>query len=687
MFYEMLSGRQPFARENNAETISAILNDAPRWTEVPPKLQSVVKKSLAKNRNERHQTARDLVRDLRELQNSTAIPIVTDSRYLDAETAALPKTSTKDVAPMTTQQITDRRGFQLSILAGLISVFVLAGLGYGLYHLFNRNNSPADFRTLNLTRLTSNGKTKVAAVSPDGKFVSYIMDDEGQNSLWLKNIAAGSDVQILPPAENVSLDSVTFSPDGDYIYYAAKGTLYQLPILGGLPRKVLQNFGLGPITFSPDRKQFAFIRHSSDTESVIIIADADGTQEKTLASSKGSGKFMRSAAWSPDGKVIAAVTTAAIDGANKIAIVRVADGVVSSFPSQRWTIVSQVVWRPDGNSLFVIGTEGRSSISAQVWQLSYPGGEARNVTNDLNNYQSISLTADGRGLVADRVEQVAHIWVMSGEETNQAKQLTRGIDRYDGIFGLNWLPGGKIIYETVPRNGNGEVWIIDADGRNSKQLVDEAGSTGASPNGKYLIFQSDDNDGTGLFRLNLNDGEKKRLTTGADVWVTFSPDAKWVIFTRWADQVALWKVSIDGGEAVKLTNVSGAPVAPTVSPDGKLIAFHWSKNRRGETPEIALIPFDGGDIMKTFNSPVQHSQVYGKNALQWTADGQAINFISQRDGISNLWRQPINGSPPVQVTNFESGRIFNFAYSPDGKQIAFSRGTFDRDVILIENSE
>ena len=664
IFYEMLRGRQPFARESNAETIAAILNDEPRWTEIPPKLQTVVKKSLAKNRDERYQTARDLARDLRELHHSGAIPIVTDSQFWD----------------------TDGRNFRLPILAGLISIIVLVGFGFGLYYLFNRENSPADFRTLNLARLTSNGKTKVAAVSPDGKFVAYVIDDEGQNSLWLKNISAGSDVQILPPAEDVELGSLTFSPNGNFIYYAAKGTLYQLPILGGIPKKVLQNFGLGPIAFSPDQKQFAFIRHSPENESAIIIASADGTNERTLASGKSRGAFLRSAVWSPDGKVIAALGSAA-GGKNSIAVVRVADGVVSGIPSPPWVLIRQIAWRPDGNSLLVIATEGRSSISAQIWQLSYPGGEARNLTNDLNNYQSISLTSDGSELVAVRVEQVAHIWAMAGEETSKARQLTRGIDRYDGIFGLNYLPGGKIIYETVPKNGNGEVWMIDADGRNSKQIVDEAGSMGASPDGKYLVFQSDDGEGVGLFRLNLSDGEKERLTTGADVWVTFLPDGKWVVFTRWAEQVALWKVSIDGGEAVKLTNVPGAPLAPTVSPDGKVIVFCWRESGRGQSPEIALIPIDGGEIVKTFNSPIQHSQVYGKNALQWTTDGKAINFISQRDGISNLWRQPIDGSPPVQVTNFESGRIFNFAYTLDGKHLALSRGTFDRDVILIKNSK
>jgi tricorn protease len=149
--------------------------------------------------------------------------------------------------------------------------------------------------------------------------------------------------------------------------------------------------------------------------------------------------------------------------------------------------------------------------------------------------------------------------------------------------------------------------------------------------------------------------------------------------------VALWKVSIEGGEAVKLTNVPGYPDAPAVSPDGKLIAFRWGTSGGRKLPEIGIIPFEGGEIVKAFSASIGSSQGYGKIALQWTSDGQAINYVAHRPGPSNIWRQPIDGRPPFQVTNFRDGRIFNFAYSPDGKQLALSRGTFNRDVVLFSN--
>ncbi|MDQ6787482.1 MAG: winged helix-turn-helix domain-containing protein [Acidobacteriota bacterium] len=570
--------------------------------------------------------------------------------------------------------------------AGIILVTVLMSVGYVAYRFASHEKTMVSAKS-NVMRLTSNGKTKLAAVSPDGKFVAYVLDDEGQQSLWLKNVAAaGSDVQILPPVENVSLGNLTFSPDGNHIYYGARDTLYQLPILGGSPKKILQNYGRGhnEITFSPEGKQFAFIRFSTAEQenSVVVVADAEGTNERIIASSRRPTIFLRSAAWSPDGKVIAcAAFTPA--GSQEVVTVRLADGVVSSVPSPSWGDVWQIVWRPDGSGFLMLAASEKTFLN-QLWSLSYPGGEAQNITNNSNNYQSISLTSNGRSIVAVRDEQEAHLWIMPGEEASQGKQLTSGFEKYDGVWAINWTTDGRIIYEADP-GGYGEVWALEADGRNLKQLADDTGATGASPDGKFLLYQSDDGQDTGLFRLNLSDGERKRLTIGTDINETFSPDGRWIIFTRYADDVALWKISIDGGEAVKLTNCSGYPLSPTVSPDGKLIAFY--RLRSGSSPPISIIPFEGGEIIKAFNASVDTLQSFGKIGLQWTPDGQALNYVVTRDGVSNIWRQPIDGNPPAQVTNFESGLIFNFAYSPDGKQLVLSRGTFNRDVILINNFE
>ncbi len=115
----------------------------------------------------------------------------------------------------------------------------------------------------------------------------------------------------------------------------------------------------------------------------------------------------------------------------------------------------------------------------------------------------------------------------------------------------------------------------------------------------------------------------------------------------------------------------------------KLIAFIGDKDKKRG---IIIIPFDGGEPIKIFDITPQ-SIKGGKSPLQWTPDGRAINYLVFDNGVSNIWRQPIDGDPPVQVTNFTTDQIFNFAFSPDGSQLALSRGAINSDVILIENAK
>lgn len=566
---------------------------------------------------------------------------------------------------------------------GILASILVVGLGFAFWRL-NSSGSPTGL-PVSIERLTYNGRAEFAAISPDGKFAAYIVDDDGEQSIWLKNVATGSDVQIFPPSKGTAFHNIFFSSDGDSIYYVAGDTLYELPILGGQPNTVFEKFGahsqFKSITPSPDGKQFAFIRPVSANESAVIIINSGGSGERVLASSQGRGIFRRSVVWSPDGEVIALISA----GTPSITVIRVSDGDISSIQSPPWGVVSQIVWQPDGRGLFVLATEGRD-LSSQIWRLSYPGGQAENITNDFNNYESVSLTADGGALAAVRVEQSAHIWVASRDDLASLKQLTFGIEGYDGVYGLDYLSNGNIVYEATPGE-KGEIWTIGSDGGNRKLVLSGSGSSAVSPEGKYIVFRSSNDPGAeGLFRFDISSGERVRLTSGNDIWITFSPDASWIVFSRLARGTsALWKVSINGGEATQLTDLpSGYALGPAVSPDGRWIAFHWAKRDPKQLPEIAVVPFGGGEVVKAFTIPKRTTRGYSKVGVQWSEDGQAIDYTVFRDNASNIWRQPLDGSPPVQVTTFNEQQIFNFDYSPDGEKLALSRGTYARDVVLLK---
>jgi hypothetical protein len=66
-------------------------------------------------------------------------------------------------------------------------------------------------------------------------------------------------------------------------------------------------------------------------------------------------------------------------------------------------------------------------------------------------------------------------------------------------------------------------------------------------------------------------------------------------------------------------------------------------------------------------------------------NGSALDYIDTKDGVSNLWRMPINGGQPKKLTNWNSDLLFWFAWAPGGKQLATARGSFATDLVLLEN--
>jgi len=184
--------------------------------------------------------------------------------------------------------------------------------------------------------------------------------------------------------------------------------------------------------------------------------------------------------------------------------------------------------------------------------------------------------------------------------------------------------------------------------------------------------------------MDTDGGNLKLLTEGqGDRSPQTSPDGRWVVFhTARTSSHRLWRVSIDGGEPVQLTDKLTSN--PTVSPDGSLIAcWYRDDDQQPNTPtKVAIIPFAGGDPVKVFDVP---SSVNITAGLRWTPDGRSLTYIDTTGGVSNIWSLPLDGSPPRQLTDFKTDQIFWFDLSRDGKQLAISRGTQTSDVVLIKD--
>jgi Tol biopolymer transport system component len=234
---------------------------------------------------------------------------------------------------------------------------------------------------------------------------------------------------------------------------------------------------------------------------------------------------------------------------------------------------------------------------------------------------------------------------------------------------------------------------MDQDGKDQKQLTAHAATNlepWATPDGRYILFSSTRRGGStqrlrSLWRMDTDGGNLKELAEGqGGRFPRSSPDSRWVVFHTGdgSESINLWKVSIDGGEPVRLTDkITSNPI---VSPDGSLVAcWYREDDQQPNTPtKVAIIPFAGGDPAKVFDIP---SSVNITAGLRWTPDGRALMYIDTINGVSNIWSLPIAGSAPKQLTDFKTDQIFWFDFSRDGKQLALSRGTQTSDVILIRD--
>ena len=707
VLYELVAGCGPFERSTPSEVIALILEREPpplaRYArEVPPELERIVNKALTKDRDERYQTAKDLLIDLRRLRQQLEVKAEVERLGTPGPGSEVavpgddtePAGATTDEATAATQAEILRRTSSAEYLVSEIKrhktgavvalatlIIAVAVAAFGLYKFTGQRRSevkpPTAFQTMKITRLTSTGKARYAAISPDGRYVVHVVDENGQESLWMRQVAPFSNVQIVPPAD-FPYFGLTFSPDGNYIYYVGPdpdvddaGVLYQRPVLGGAAKKLIVDID-STITFSPDNKQLAFVRFAPEKgESLLMLANADGTEERRLAVRKYPDSFSRSIpgpSWSPDGKVIVsnAGSTDATGPYMNLVEVRVADGTIKPITSQRWWNVGQAVWLRDGSGLVFTASEQKSGPS-QLWHISYPSGEAHRITNDLNDYIGISLTADSTALITVESGRPSNIWVAPDGEASRATQIT--FSNFDGREGIAWTPDGKIVYASLA-SGNSDLWITDADGSNQKQLTLDAGNNSypaPSSDGRYIVFVSDRKGSTNIWRMDRDGRNQTRLTHGnGEDFPECSPDGKWVVYNSVGDY-SLWKVPMGGGDPEHLTS---RPLGMScISPDGKLIAGD-------DFRKTAIYPFSGGEPIKVLNTWTLH--------CKWTPDGRALEYIDT-SGTPNLYSQPLDGGPPKQLTDFKSGRIVWFARSGDGKQLALARGTVTNDVVLISD--
>jgi len=559
----------------------------------------------------------------------------------------------------------------------LMAALILSlGVGLGL----RSNRSAVAFHSVKLKNLSETGDIREAAVSPDGKYVAYLREDDGKQGLWLRQVGVDSVVPIIPASED-TYSSLIFSSDGESLYFvgwdrkANSKALYQLPVLGGVPRKVIAGVH-STVTFSPDRKRLAFARDYPDQlESALLTANADGSGEQRLTVCKSPDSlltFLGGPAWSPDGSVIVTPLVIKSGGMHcELLEVRVSDGATRRITTPRWNYIGRLCWLPNNEGLVMTATEETSG-NPQLWHLSWPDCAARRITQDLARYYGLSATADADTLVTVQPEELTSLWIAPTAEPGQAVKIVSG--RNDIYAGVCWTPDGKVIYAS--RNpGKGNLWLTGEGGQPLMLPVDAViGWPNASSDGRYVVYAVNQNGYINVWRIDRDGNNPLQLTSGNyDFQPRCSADGKWVVYVSrdGGAAFALMRVPIEGGKPVRLEQSAWLPA---VSPDGKWIAY---SSQYIPPWNLVVIPFEGGPPVKVFENR--------GGPVQWSADSLALTWVITSHGVSNIWSQPLAGGPPRQVTNFSADQIADFAWSADGRKLAFRRRVTSSDIVLINN--
>jgi Tol biopolymer transport system component len=665
LLFEMLAGRKLFEGETVTDVLAAVVRQEIDWNVLPaatpPRIRRLLRRCLERDPRLR-------LRDIGEARIALAAP-------------------DEPVSTATARGVSRRAA--AALIAGAGGSAFAVGFGIGRRTAAGRGGAAGvGSGSISITRITSSGNVTGGALSPDGRFVAHVESEQGEQSLWLRQLATGQTLRLAPP-RNVFYWGLSFTRDGNAIVFGLKspddlaGAFYSISTLGGAARRLVAGIDGAP-AFSRDGSRMAWVRtrHPTPEQSALMIANADGSEARVLAAiglpEAFAPIFWTGPDWSPDGRRIAAAVVrlggekAERDG--KIVAVSVENGRVETLAEAGWRSVEQVAWLSEGDALLAIA-RGERQEQEQVWLVPLTGGAPRPVTSDLLQYRIVSPAADGRSFLTVAQDTFASVWLAPRDGRGRPRKVAGS--KIDGVYGLGFAPDGRIVYTSV-EGGRLGLWITDPDGAERVPLAtgDEAAIrpvVTAAGDVYYLARTRTGNE----IRCTDFEGSPSRLVARGvlDPEYAVSPDGRSVAFGALeAGEGRLFRVSVAGGSPERLTDYPA--FTPAFSPDGKRLAFYYLDGHSRRL-RIGIAPTSGGPPETSLDAETPNSN----SKVVFAEDGLYLNTMT--GDRANVWLQPLDGRPPKRVTDFQDQFVFDFALSPDGKSLAYSRGPRTRDAVLV----
>ena len=733
VLYEMATGRPPFEGHTVSDLIASVLKIEPpplvRFArDVPAELERIVSKALAKDREERYQTVKDIHIDLRRLKKqleveaelersappegirsearlamSSAPTIITKpdaSGDTEERTATVARTEKLEAGRATSSAeyiVSNIRQHKSgAIIAAAIAVALVAGLAFGLYKFFGQNWSEQSSAPVRVTPLTSfSGIERNPAFSPDGRQIAFVWTGEGDDpnlDIYVKIVDAGTPLRLTTnPARDMS---PAWSPDGRYIAFLradgeGKG-FYLVPALGGAERRVAEAFRLGSITpqrldWSPDGRTLAVVdRNPQDGPWSIFLISIETGERRRLTEPPALSVGDTRIAFSPDGQTLAFARS--VDGsAEDIYLMPVAGGEPRRLTFDD-TALPSLAWTQDGGHL--VFSSGRGG-NPTLWRIPVTGGTPALIAGIGEGALDLSVSRQGDRLVYAQVSLDVNISRI--ELTNQANgrrsagSPTTLISSTRQEEAPEFSPDGQRIAFRSNRSGHDEIWVCRSDGSNPVQLTNFGGPYTAaprwSPDGRWIVFTSRAAGNLNIYIISAEGGSLRRLTTGpsGEALASWSRDGRWIYFTsRRSGRGEVWRMPAAGGDAIQVTRNGGWNARE--SPDGRTL--YYTKTQNGE-PGLWRMSVEGGEETQALETRVRERD--------WAVTERGIYFI------------PFTTSSPFTIEFFDFATrqttrlatlegprgVFtasHLAVSPDERWLLYTQRTrLEYDLMLVEN--
>jgi DNA-binding winged helix-turn-helix (wHTH) protein/Tol biopolymer transport system component len=535
-----------------------------------------------------------------------------------------------------------------------------------------------------IRKLTTDGRVTHAVISPDGRSVINVVENEEDSGIWLHQIETGNNINLVPTS-NDRYGGIAISPDGNFLYFARSPRIdgkqfdiYRTTVFGGVPAKIVSD-AQGWMSISPDGYKVSFVRcpYTDNEYCSLWIADSTTGDNQQRLVTRPQPLRISANQFSSDGRAVIFASGQSENAANDFNLFKtdIESGTETSAAKEPFFNIKSISLRAGKDDLLITAKRFPET-NFRIWDVA-KDGSATPLTEDSETFSMVNSDRTGDVMAAVRSESDISLTLHSLSPPFQKRTL---IDAVAAGFPANFPGNGQILFSSTV-NGSGDIWCIQQDGIGKRQLTNDPGDETApvlSRNGQIIYFASNRNGQVQIWRMNADGSDQKQLTQkdgGFPLWE--SPDGKWLYYQHGLTR-DLWRIAT--GTLSQENAYSEPSYKYAISPDGTKAALS-EKSKDGQTI-IKVISLQSKKQLATL-SPVQRQDPVWE--IEWDLNGSAILYSLHdvKDRSSTVWEQPFNSRPPKRLLSINDSFIYYLSMSRDLRSLAVVDGRWRHDAVVL----